>query len=79
MRKYSLQEIDQMRANLQFQVRDNGVAEDQLRTYMLNGTYPVELAYASFELLQEQTRETAKRLKRYRIDRANGHIEWMVA
>ena len=54
MRKYSISEINQMRENLRFICRDNSVAEDQLRTYMLNGTEPEELAYACFEEIQRR-------------------------
>lgn len=42
-RRYSLFEIDRMRFVLRQGERNAGEAEDQLRTYMLNGTSPDEL------------------------------------
>lgn len=54
-RKYSLAEIDRMRGSLMFLVRGNEMkCEDQLRTYMLNGTDPVELERSVAEEINER-------------------------
>ena len=42
-RKYSVEEIDLMRAYVGWLAHRSDNAEDQLRTYMLNGTDPSEL------------------------------------
>lgn len=56
MRKYSVAEIDKMRSALRFMVplpaysNDiERIAEDQLRTHMLNGTDPEDLVTAENE------------------------------
>lgn len=51
-RKYSLAEIDRMRSVIGSQVgpfRNDGAVEERLRTYMLNGTDPLELEIADRE------------------------------
>lgn len=55
-RKYSIQEIDRLRAALVFKLfgADTRMVEEQLRTYMFNGTGPEEL--------EEQVAEIRRRL-----------------
>jgi hypothetical protein len=62
-RKYSVCEIDRMRMSVMFLVRgDERRCEDQLRTYMLNGTEPEELQ-------REEAEEVLRRVEQARANR----------
>lgn len=63
-RKYSIAEIDQMRAAIRSICIQSGVAyypaektaeiEERLRTYMINGTEPVELRNAADKTIRQR-------------------------
>ena len=63
-RKYSVSEIDQMRGFIEALTLEYGVGyqreqleaqvEDRLRTYMLNGTEPVELEQAALRKYEQR-------------------------
>ena len=83
MRKYDLDEIDRMRAAVMhiyrpgggFSEEDYRRIEDQLRTYMANGTDPVELETRVQDIYEQQQR-IKERMRSAAVSDKN--IKWMV-